>query len=428
MAMVKLFAGAGLALGLLGLATAESMFDVMTAAGHTPNSDMKNKILEVYPGASNCYTTAQIAEAPRSLSFCHKFNDGACCVPQLDDENNEFFGMLTNLGLSCRIRGDIRVDPLATFYCLNCDPEQPDYVRVGMSSQNGETAYSYSANGALNGGNYNATAGSGEKTGDSKGDDDKGTLLVDVAWAAQEFKTDPLLSGPDKRLSKCGLLVSVPCMGDENDNVVLAGRDRYMCGDDLIIPSNPNHGALVYNASAPCGESCDPLVNASLEAFLNIPSLGTPLIDEDYYFKLVRAEICSEEEAAAHLNPHCLRSAIQMTTVPNLELARTYGGVADMTYQDWVCAGAAHGTGEAWVPGAVESDNNYCGSDRVVDDGGNFPVIRCGGSSPADIAQAKLDNPCCCVAWKDEKAFSGASTFQPLFAVSLAILAAVYSL
>lgn len=172
MAMVKLFAGAGLALGLLGLATAESMFDVMTAAGHTPNSDMKNKILEVYPGASNCYTTAQIAEAvshrpptiprddtmdainacsrarsrttpppnlgasaprtgtradtrrppappacrlphslvfffpfpgpnpqPRSLSFCHKFNDGACCVPQLDDENNEFFGMYGNFGI-----------------------------------------------------------------------------------------------------------------------------------------------------------------------------------------------------------------------------------------------------------------------------------------------------------------------------------------
>jgi len=413
--MAKSFARAGFAFGLLGLATAENMFDVMSAAapGRPINKDLHNKHLEVYPGGSNCFTTGQVPEAPRSLSFCHKFNDGACCVPQLDDENNEFFGMLTNLGLSCRIRGDIRVDPLATFYCLNCDPEQPDYVRVGMSSAAGEgDAYSESANDAVNGGNYYGDAV--QKTGDSKGGDDKGTLLVDVEWAKREFKTDPLLSGPDSRLSKCGLLVSVPCMGSENDEIILSGRDRYTCGDDLVIPSNPDHGVLVYNASAPCGQGCEALHNASLEAFLNFPSIGTPLIDETYYFKLVRNEECTDDEATAFLNPHCLRSASQQTDPPNGELSRLHS--VTMSYQDWVCAGQANGTGDTWEPTAAE--NNYCASVACPLDTDDATLT----------AQKKLDNPCCCVAWKAEKAFSGASTFQPLFAVSLAILAAVLSL
>jgi hypothetical protein len=413
--MAKSFARAGFALGLLGLATAENMFDVMSAAspGRAVNKDLQNKILEVYPGASNCFTTGQVAEAPRSLSFCHKFNDGACCVPQLDDENNEFFGMLTNLGLSCRIRGDIRVDPLATFYCLNCDPEQPDYIRIGMSSMAAEEQpYSVAASGAVGGGDYYGDTT--KITGDSKGEDDKGTLLVDVEWAAREFKTDPLLSGPDSRLSKCGLLVSVPCMGTENDDHVLAGRDRYTCGDDLIIPSNPDHGVLVWNTSAPCGEQCEALHNASLEAFLNFPSIGTPLIDESYYYKLVRNVECTADEATAFLNPHCLRSADQMTSLTNDELSRVHN--VTMTYQDWVCAGQAAGGGEAWIP--TSTSDNYCASVAC-------PLDQ---DSAQLKAQKKLDNPCCCVDWKAEKAFSGASTFQPLFAISLAILAAVLSL
>ena len=67
--MAKSFARAGFALGLLGLATAENMFDVMSAAspGRAVNKDLQNKILEVYPGASNCFTTGQVAEAVSRL-------------------------------------------------------------------------------------------------------------------------------------------------------------------------------------------------------------------------------------------------------------------------------------------------------------------------------------------------------------------------
>lgn len=384
----------------------ERLFDVLTAAGESPNADMKYKELEVYPGSHNCHVTAQVPQAPRSLSFCHKFNDGACCVPQLDDENNDFFGQLTNLGLSCRIRGDIRVDPLATFYCLNCDPEQPDYIRLGLSSYDEDNGEPYSENG-VDGGHYGVNGVTGDPVGFS-GEDDKQTLLVDVEWAQTEFKTSPLLAGPDDRLSKCGLLVSVPCMGDNGEP--LDGRDRYMCGDDLIIPSNPDHGALVFNSS----NENQVLINASLEQFLNLDSLGTPLLDESFYFKLVRNSACSDEEAAAHLNPHCLRTSTQITTIVIEELSRNFPGVS-MTYRDWVCASSSQDDVTGWVP--TVADNNFCASvDCMV------------GGTAQEVAQAKLDNPCCCVAWKSEKAFSSASIAHPLMALSLTILAALYSL
>ena len=60
-----------------------------------------------------------------------------------------------------------------------------------------------------------------------------GTLLVDLNWVASEFKTAPLLAGSDHRLAKCGLLVSVPCT--DAGGTEIPGRDRYFCGDDLIM-------------------------------------------------------------------------------------------------------------------------------------------------------------------------------------------------
>lgn len=401
--MAKLLAGTRFAVVVLATIVgcdAETMFDVLSAAGHSPNEDAMLKAVEPYPGASNCFVTSQMPQAPRSLSFCHKFNDGACCVPQLDDENNDFFQMLTNLGLSCRIRGDIRADPLATFYCLNCDPQQPDYVRLGLSSLDDDagTPYSENGNSGEHGGDYGVSGTTGDPVGFSS-EEDKQTLLVDVAWAQSEFKTDPLLAGPDDRLSKCGLLVSVPCMGDNGEP--LEGRDRYMCGDDLIIPSNPDHGCLIYNSSS--SSTHDVLVNASLEQFLNLDSLGTPLLDESFYFKLVRNSFCSNEEAANYLNPHCLRTATQITTLAVEELQRNFN--VAMTYRDWVCAN----TGDAgWVP--TVADNNFCSA------------VTCDGDAAA-VAQAKLDNPCCCVPWKNEMAFNSASTVQPAFAMVLALIA-----
>jgi len=116
------------------------------------------------------------------LSFCHKFNAGACCVPQLDDENNEFYGKITNLGLSCRIRGDVRFDPLAVLYCLNCDPQQPAYIRLGMNSiSNRSDAAPYSVatdDDFVSGGDYHPTQG--KATGRWRNaEEDKGTASWD---------------------------------------------------------------------------------------------------------------------------------------------------------------------------------------------------------------------------------------------------------
>jgi len=98
-----------------------------TAGSYNGKDDLI--MFEAFEGQNNCFVTSKKPRQPRSLSFCHKFNDESCCAPQMDAEITETFNFLTGTGLSCRIRGDIREDPLAQWFCMGCDPEQPKYVR-----------------------------------------------------------------------------------------------------------------------------------------------------------------------------------------------------------------------------------------------------------------------------------------------------------
>ncbi|EGD73518.1 hypothetical protein PTSG_05222 [Salpingoeca rosetta] len=217
----------------------------------------KDDSLEAYEGHRTCFFTGVLPERPNALSFCNRFNGNACCVPGLDNDNHELFTTLTDVGLSCRLRGDIRDHPIARLYCLNCDPHQPNYVRpVAYTSPDGNT-------------------------------ERDSTLLICKDWADEQF-------GDLGRFDGCGLLVSSPCLGEmglEIDNY-----DRYVCGDDIVIPSLLKNDSLT--------DSQD------VEVFLNFNSLGTPEMDGDYGFKLVRNKECTDAEAA-ETSPNCLMTAAQ---------------------------------------------------------------------------------------------------------------------
>lgn len=301
----------------------------------------------------------------------------ACCVPQLDDENNEFFGAMTALGLSCRIRGDIREDPLAKLYCLNCDPQQPQYLRPTMAINNSTDTD-----------NINNIEGMGVATyadGEAANNGQLNQVLVSKSWAADEFGTDPVLNGPSDRFAKCGLLVSSPCEGDAG---VLNNRDRYTCGDDLFIP--PDAFKVI--------DSNDGSVNVfeSFEKMLNTPDLGTPQIDGLYYFKLVRDQQCTDAEAQASAAPDCLRTADQMTNLGISGLTTTFGSVT--TYQDLVC-------------------NIDCATQSCT-----TAVL---GRTTATATEESI--MCCCYPMFDEMAFNSGSIASPSVVLS-ALLACLVSL
>lgn len=197
------------------------------------NSDLKQYWEEAYPFQHNCVVSLRKPGKPRSLSFCHKFNDDACCAPVMDDENTEMFGMLTGLGLSCRLRGDIREDPIAKWYCMNCDPQQPKYIRHI------------------------------QKAGEGGGHADKKVLLVCQEWASDGFGVNPVLEGPGDRYNECGLLKSSPCLDVSGEGI--PDRDRYTCGDDLVYPNS-------YRVESEETGLTD--IVASLENFMNEDDMG----------------------------------------------------------------------------------------------------------------------------------------------------------
>eukprot|EP00051_Salpingoeca_urceolata_P026952 m.479431 g.479431 ORF g.479431 m.479431 type:complete len:330 (+) comp21445_c0_seq1:279-1268(+) len=215
----------------------------------------KDVLIEAYEGQKNCQVTGFAPSKPRSLSFCHKFNDNACCPPTLDMENNEMFDSMFDLGLSCRLRGDVRENPIAKLYCMNCDPQQPRYTRDVNRGADGKPK----------------------------------TVLVCKDWAESEFVLDPLF----EPFNRCGLMVSATCQDATETDI--PGRDRYLCGDDLIIP-----GQQYLESDNP------------LEDFLNEPNLGPPFLDEDTYFQIVTNTPCTGSHTNLSLSPDCLLSAEQV--------------------------------------------------------------------------------------------------------------------
>ena len=132
----------------------------------------------------------------RYLKFCQDYNARACCIPGHDLENQvQFENLIEGLGPGCK--NPMMYPEVRFFYCLGCDPEQPDYtydnnIRICKS-------------------------------------------FLDKMWR-------------DPAYEECGVMSSNPCPGDNWD------FDPYMCGDTLLLPKqtfNNNVTAFVNHFKPP---------------------------------------------------------------------------------------------------------------------------------------------------------------------------------
>lgn len=356
-----------------------------------PNPNGELTYTEAFAGQHNCQISLHKPEKPRSLSFCHKFNDLSCCVPAMDDENIEMFNLLTGsvLGLSCRLRGDIREDPLAKFYCMNCDPEQPRYVRPFPWA------------------GVDGNPGGGRAV----------VLLISKAWAFDGFGVDPILAGPKGRFKECGLKKSSPCLDIEGNPI--PDRDRYTCGDDYVVPSD-------FTQSDDSG-AVDPV--ASIEAFMNADSMGPPVIDEGFGFYIVNDAPCKDSElvtayqdvtSAAAQQPRCLRTQDQLirTTYTFVGGAKTYN---DTTFRDFFCA---NGFGLE----LDEENAGYFAKEDCKDVRPNGDEVVGSEADKCSDAVLRASHPCCCGAWLAEKAFNSASGLAPVGVAALLAVAVAAAL
>jgi len=347
-----------------------------------PNKELKNYFFEAYDGQHNCVVSTKIPDKPRSLSFCHKFNDKACCPPVMDDENAEIFDQLTSLGLSCRLRGDIRDDPIAKWYCMNCDPEQPQYIR--------NAGYP---------GLHELNPGDGIDGRDGK----EQVMLVSRSWARGEFGADPVLDGPQGRFRECGLLKSSPCL-DHAGNAI-DDRDRYTCGDDPYFPA--------WVKVTKKDGTVD--IDLSIENFMMDIDMGPPALD-DYGYKLIADcdNFCPEDVIKAHyltsdtmdklLMPDCKRNQAQLQETEyefNSAVFNVTNGGDKQTFRQFFCAAKG-------------------GASCFATDG---TALKC------EDAATRQDNPCCCATWTEEKCFSAASgLFSTASVAALAAVAAAMHL
>jgi hypothetical protein len=182
--------------------------------------------------------------------------------------------MLMDVGLSCRIPGDIRDHPIAKWYCLGCHPAQPTFTR--------NTPFDF--------------------TQFVEGLERPQSLLLCKSWIDTDFRARDTLNNL-KQLDSCGLLVSSPCLGDSGE--ALDDRDRYTCGDDIVIPTN---------------EVGSDGTDEQLEAFFNFQSMGPPNLDEGFSFWIVDDKydgsdrfMCTDAEAE-HIMPRCMMTAEQVGT------------------------------------------------------------------------------------------------------------------
>merc|ERR1719313_3325949 len=80
----------------------------------------------MYPG-DNCTLTERPAKRARYLKFCQDYNSKACCIPGHDLENQvQFENLIDGLGPGCK--NPMMYPEVRYFYCLGCDPDQPQYT------------------------------------------------------------------------------------------------------------------------------------------------------------------------------------------------------------------------------------------------------------------------------------------------------------
>jgi len=80
----------------------------------------------------DCFLLQNKATKPRYLKFCQDYNDKACCIPGHDLEDQiQFENLIAGLGPGCK--NPMMYPEIRYFYCLGCDPEQPDYTDYATS-------------------------------------------------------------------------------------------------------------------------------------------------------------------------------------------------------------------------------------------------------------------------------------------------------
>jgi len=143
-----------------------------------------------------CYPHLQA----RYLKFCQDYNTEACCIPGHDLENQvQFENLIDGLGPGCK--NPMMYPHIRYFYCLGCDPHQPDYTF-------GENIHICKS-------------------------------FLDTLWR-------------DPTYDECGVMYSNPCptqWGDDQD------FDPYQCGDTLVLPKAEYHNNVTafINAFKPPG-------------------------------------------------------------------------------------------------------------------------------------------------------------------------------
>ena len=138
------------------------------------------------------------ASQARYLKFCQDYNPNACCIPGHDLENQvQFENMIDGLGPGCK--NPMMYPEIRYFYCLGCDPDQPDYT----NSPKMEITVCKS--------------------------------FVDKLW-------------DDPAYEECGVMRGNECPPE------MADFDPFQCGDDLVLPKNDfTSGIDFMNAYPPPG-------------------------------------------------------------------------------------------------------------------------------------------------------------------------------
>lgn len=200
---------------------------------------------------------------------------------------------------------------MAVFYCLNCDPKQPKYVRnmpyfamltkdqfadnfplLGFPSSRSAPLPYACFNTTTNGASTTLTDFANDPANLLTCYSTRGQqILLSRNWVISAFGIQPHILNV---FDTCMLQKNAPCL--DLSGAIIPNRDRYTCGNDLINPGRfyADDTAICDLAGVlPNSTDCKVLVT---EKALNQDSFGTPQIDENFGFRLVEDRSCTTDE------------------------------------------------------------------------------------------------------------------------------------
>jgi len=134
----------------------------------------------------NCTLTHRKPKRARYLKFCQDYNTEACCIPGHDLENQvQFENLIDGLGPGCK--NPMMYPEIRFFYCLGCDPKQPDYTDLSANPPEIRICKSF----------------------------------LEKLWR-------------DPAYEDCGVMASNECPHDQNGQPW--DFDPFQCGDTLVLP------------------------------------------------------------------------------------------------------------------------------------------------------------------------------------------------